>query len=132
MFELLNAIDAMHARASSAQRELFSLIAEVDRRDVWRDSGARDTADWLAMRYGISKWKAHRWIAAAHALEALPGLSGAFSRGEIGIDKVVELTRFAAPDTEGQPIRWAMNVSCATIRHRGDVAAVEEVADVDR
>ena len=134
MFEWVDAIDAVHARVSSAQRHLFSLIAEVDRRDVWRDSGARDTAHWLAMRYGISQWKARRWIAAAHALEQLPRLSNAFALGEVGIDKLVELTRFAAPDTEGHLIRWAMNVSCATIRHRGDVAAraaLEEVADVD-
>ena len=29
-------------------------------------------AHWLKMRYGISDWKARRWIAAAHALESLP------------------------------------------------------------
>ena len=89
MFELVGAIDAAHAQVSRAQRELFSLIAEVDRREVWRDSGARDTAHWLVMRYGISQWKAHRWIAAAHALEQLPRLSEAFALGDVGIDKVV-------------------------------------------
>jgi hypothetical protein len=49
------------------------------------------------MRYGISWWKATRWIASAHALEGLPLLSEAFASGELGIDKVVELT--------GSPLR---------------------------
>jgi hypothetical protein len=67
--ELLDAVDASHREASRLQRELLGLIAEVDRRALWRDSGARDMAHWLAMRQGISQWKARRWIAAAHALE---------------------------------------------------------------
>src|SRR6266540_3542070 len=72
-----------------------------------RHDGARDMAHWLGMRYGISDWKAHRWIAAAHALEDLPLLSEAFSPGELGIDKVVELTRFATAKTEARLIPWA-------------------------
>lgn len=133
--DLIGTIDAAHGRVCSAQRDLLSLIAEVDRWDAWRDSGARDTAHWLGMRYGISDWKARRWIAAAHALEQLPLLSDALDRGELGIDKVVELARFAAPETESQLIRWARDVTCATVRHRGDLAArasADEVADVER
>ncbi len=29
-------------------------------------------AHWLKMRYGVSDWKARRWIASAHALESCP------------------------------------------------------------
>jgi hypothetical protein len=61
--ELICGIDASHARISSAQRELFRQIAEADRRELWRGSGARDLAHWLCMRQGISSWKAGRWIA---------------------------------------------------------------------
>lgn len=132
----IEAIDGIHARVSAAHRELLSLILEVERREVWRDSGARDLAHWLAMRYGISSWKAHRWIAAAHALERLPRLSRALARGELGIDKVVELCRFASAETEGHLVRWAKEVSCAAVRHRGDLAARasddEEVVEAER
>src|SRR6266496_6854466 len=93
-------MDAANRRICLAQRELFEFIAEVDRRELWRDDGARDMAHWLWMRYGISDWKARRWIAAAHALEGLPRISEAFSSGALGIDKVVELARFAGPKTE--------------------------------
>jgi hypothetical protein len=84
------------------------------------------------MRYDISEWKARRWIAAAHALEGLPGLSAALEGGELGIDKVVELCRFATPETEAKLLAWAQRVSCAAVRHRADrevATPIEEVRD---
>jgi len=120
--ELIQAADALHARACMAQRQLFSLILEIDLTGAWGDSGARDLAHWLCMRYGISYWKASRWISAAHALEELPLLSHAFTSGELGMDKVVELTRFATPETESKLIRWAQGVSVGAIRAKGDLA----------
>ena len=92
-------------------------------------------AHWLSMRYGISHWKASRWIAASHALQHLPRISQAFACGEVSVDKVVELCRFATPETEGRLLAWAGGVSCAAIRRRGDRAAsgsIEETADAER
>src|SRR5438067_1616926 len=115
-------MDTLHARICSDQRELFRLIAEADRLERWRDWGARDLAQLLWMRFGLSDWKARRWIAAAHALDRLPLIAAAFSRGDLGVDKVVELTRFATPETEAELIPWAQRVSSGRIRHRGDLA----------
>ncbi len=131
--QVLERIDAVHRVMCSAQREL--LIAEVDRRELWRDAGARDMAQWLWMRYGLSDWKARRWIAAAHALEDLPLIAEAFASGELGVDKVVELTRFATPQTESRLIPWAARVSPGCIRNRGDLAtrqSLAEAADAER
>jgi hypothetical protein len=134
MFDVLGAMDRSHARISCAQRELLSLIAEADGRESWEDLGARDLAHFLSMRYDISAWKALRWIAAAHALEGLPLLSRAFARGDLGLDKVVELTRFATAETEARLIDWAQEVTCATVRHRGDAAkvALEEAVEAEK
>src|SRR6266571_4796993 len=133
--ELVQAVDAAHARVCAAQSDLFCLIVEVDHRQAWRGDGARDLAHWLAMRYGISEWKARRWIDAAHALASLPLLRAAFSRGALGIDKVVEVSRFATPDTEAKLISWAQGVSCGAIRHRGDLLvrrSLQQAAEVDQ
>jgi hypothetical protein len=127
--ELIEGIDALHRGVSRSQRRMLALLAEVDRRKGWRDSGARDMAHWLSMRQGISQWKARRWIAAAHALAGLPRVSEAFVRGELGIDKVVELTRFATAEMEAKLIRWARRVSAAAIRRRGDLAVRQEIED---
>jgi hypothetical protein len=57
---LIQGIDLFHAHISGAQRGLFRLIAEADRTEAWRGSGARDMAHWLCMRCGISEWRARR------------------------------------------------------------------------
>jgi hypothetical protein len=132
---LVRAIDAAHARVGAAQRELLRLVVEVDRCEAWRDDGARDLAHWLSMRYGISAWKAHRWIGAARALESLPRTSRALATGELGIDKVLEPARFATLETEADLVRWAEGVSCGAIRHKGDLAARasrEQTEEVER
>jgi Domain of unknown function (DUF222)/HNH endonuclease len=120
--DLIREMDGVNARVCSTQRHLFQLIAHADAVEVWRDSGARDMAHWLCMRYGISHWKASRWIKAAHALEELPKLSEAFTSGALGIDKVVELSRFATPETEDGLVGWAQGVSCGCIRSKADLA----------
>jgi hypothetical protein len=133
--DLVAHVDATHRVISSEQRHLFRLIVECDRQQVWRDAGVRDLAHWLVVRYGISEWKARRWIACAYALESLPRVARAFASGELGIDKVVELTRLATPETEERLIEWAGRVSTGAIRQRADVAArqhLEEAAESER
>ena len=86
-------------------------------------------AQWLGMRHGISQWKARRWIAAAHALETLPDLSRAFSSGELGIDKVVELARFATRETEQDLVVWASRVSGSWIRRKADLSERQSIEE---
>jgi len=105
-----------------AEIEFFAAVDEVDRTGAWADDGARDLPQWLWMRYGMSDWKARRLIETAAALPHLPAVSRALDRGELGVDKVVELARFAQPDTEDGLIPWAQKVSAARIRHEADVA----------
>jgi len=132
--EIGERLDDAHARMCGAQLEMFRLIADVDRKEGWRDSGARDMAHWLSMRYGISDWKARRWIAAAHALRGLPRITAALAAGRLGPDKVIELTRIATADTEADLIPWAREVSNAAVRRRADRAqrrSLEEVRSVE-
>jgi hypothetical protein len=133
---LVAAIDAANAAVACAQRELLHLIGEAKQLDdLWRDDGARDLAHWLSIRYGVSAWKASRWIAAAEALPGLPATDRALAAGELGLDKAVELTRFAAPETEAMLLRWAQEVSVATVRRRAERARRpdrEEIAGDER
>jgi hypothetical protein len=127
---LTAALDTANADVGRAQRRMLRLIADADRAEIWRDCGARDTAHWLTIRYGVSEWKARRWVAAAHALEHLPRIADALERGELGIDKVVELSRFATPEDQSRLVRWAKTVSCGAVRHRGDLEAKASITDV--
>ncbi len=132
---LIGVADALNRHIASAQATLLGVIAEVDRRGAWRDSGARDLAHWLSIRYGISWWKADRLIHASHALHRLPSTAQALEEGILGIDKVVELCRFATPETEDELIAWAGESTCATVRRRADLevrAARDETAELER
>src|SRR5437588_3586227 len=123
-------MDTVHTAIAEAQRELFRLIVEADHWSGWDQHGARDLAHWLCMRYGISEWKARRWLVAAHALDGLPKIDAAFSCGALGIDKVVELTRFATSETEEQLVPWALKVSGSWIRKKADLYERRSLDDV--
>jgi hypothetical protein len=132
---LVGRLDEDYLAVCRAQRRMLARVADADRAEAWRDSGARDMAHWLSMRHDISWWKASRWIGAAHALNELPRLAQALASGELGLDKVVELARFAQPATVSGLISWACGVSVGTVRHRGDVwvrAQREDVVNSER
>jgi hypothetical protein len=132
---LIGVADALNRHIAAAQVALLEVIAEIDRRGAWRDSGARDLAHWISIRYGVSWWKADRWIKAATAMHDLPGVAEAFEGGALGLDKVVELCRFATPETETELIDWASDVTCASVRRRADLevrAARDETAEFER
>jgi hypothetical protein len=118
---LLVRVDGAYVAMNRTHREFFALIDEVDRTRAWADDGARDLAQWMWMRYGMSDWKARRFIETAAALPYLPAISQALERGELGVDKVLELTRFAKVETEDGLIPWARQVSAARIRQEADV-----------
>lgn len=118
--DIARAIDATHARACSAEHDLLLLAAQADTEERWRVEGARDAAHWLSMRFGVSTWKARRWIAAGKALPSLPTISSAFAEGRIGVDKALQLARFATADTEGTLLSWALRVNCSTVRQKAD------------
>jgi hypothetical protein len=127
----VRAADVAHVRIGTAHRELLAALAAIDRSARWEADGARDCVHWVQMRYGISTWKAERWVQAAHALEALPAVAEALEQGILGIDKVVELTRFAEFDTEDGLVRWARHVPAGAIRHRGELERRRARDDVE-
>ncbi|MGH2791346.1 MAG: DUF222 domain-containing protein, partial [Actinomycetota bacterium] len=128
--QLTTGVAVMKNLAGSAQAQQLELIAELDERRIWRVDGARSMAEWVAANFGISQWAARRWIAAAHALPELPELRRALRRGQLSLDKVLELTRLATPSSEEELIRWAVRVSAAAIRHKADLASRDPIAAV--
>jgi hypothetical protein len=89
---LITRVHELRRAISSAERELLSCLAELETHERWLDDGAHDMAHWVSMQLGVSRWKAERWVFAGRSLDALPRVASAFADGELGIDKVVELT----------------------------------------
>ena len=133
--ELIEGLHSLHAEVCARHRTILTVISELDERKVWRDNGCRDMAQWLAGQLGISQWIASRWVAASHAISTLPLIAQALDSGRLCLDKVVELCRFATPESEQELIAWARRVSVAAVKHKADVfnrPEIEEVRNTER
>lgn len=126
---LASRVHRLDRHISRLQRQLLDVLTSLEDAEAWIDDGAHDMAHWASMQLGISRWKAERWLAAGRALRTLPATADAFERGELGIDKVVELARFAAFDDEDGLVRWARGVSSGAIRRVGDLRARGGIAE---
>jgi hypothetical protein len=115
-------LKAAQAALGERQYELLEAIAECSRYETWRADGCRDFNQWVAAQIQASTWTARRWANAAMALPELPGVAEALIEGSLSIDKVLELSRFATPESEDRLISWARRVTPATIRRKADVA----------
>ena len=111
---------------------MLDCLAEIETHEAWLDDGAHDMPHWVSMQLGVSRWKAERWVAAGGELRSLPAIASAFEGGEICIDKVVELTRFATPDDEEALLEWASDVASGAIRRRGEELRRAERAEIEQ
>lgn len=112
---VISRVHELHRAISAAQSELLSSLAELETREAWLDDGAHDMAHWVSMQFGMSWWKADRWVASGRASSALPRIASSFTNGELAIDKVVELTPFATPDDEEPLLAWSQDVAPGAI-----------------
>ena len=127
--------DSLHADICARHYELLTWIAAYDATAAWEDDGCRDMAMWLSGRLGIRPYTARKWVASAHAIKHLRQVSEALRTGALCLDKVVELTRFATPESEARLVTWARRVSVAAIRveaERANGPEVEETRDTER
>src|SRR5262245_39119572 len=98
--ELEAEITELAGHLNAAQHRWLTLIAEFDRRHGWSDGACPSCAHWLNFKCGIALRAAREKVRVAQALERLPQISQAMSRGEISYSKVRAMTRVASAATE--------------------------------
>lgn len=123
-------VHALHRAICAGQLELLRVLGELERREAWESDGAYSMAHWVTMELGISYWKADRWVDAGVRLDELPVVAAAFRDGDLPIDKVVELTRFAEVEEQDSLVDWAEGASSGAIRREGELRARRGLADV--
>ncbi len=116
--ELAEEIATLAAQIQAADYRLLLLIREFDAAGGWAQQGAKTCAQWLSWRIGLAPNAARERLRVTHALEKLPQVSEAMSKGEISYSKVRAVTRVATPDNERQLL---------TIAHGATAAQVERV-----
>ena len=97
---LARELTSLAGHVNAANYRFLQLLARFDAQDGWFGTGARSCAHWLEWRCGIGLGAAREKVRVARALEHLPKIGSAFSRGELSYCMVRALSRKACPATE--------------------------------
>lgn len=93
----------------------LELVAELDRRSGWAESGSGSCAGWLAWRCALTPRAAREHVRVARRLLDVPRIHGAFARGELSYAKVRALTRVATDENEEELLVLARVLTAAQL-----------------
>src|SRR3984957_11656200 len=110
--ELFNVREATEGRVALR-------LAELERRQAFRDEGATSAANWATERYGISSATARALTHGGEKAWDLPHLIGAVCAGDISFDKMRAVADVATPETDEGLKEQAQR---CTVRELTDVA----------
>ena len=113
--ELDSAIAELSAHIDAATHRQLALIAEFDRREGWAAGGFLSCAHWLNVRIGLGLVAARERVRVARALEQLPRISEAMSRGKLSYSKARAMTRIATPENEGDLLALARSAPASHV-----------------
>jgi Domain of unknown function (DUF222)/HNH endonuclease len=96
------------------------LARRVEETRVWRGSGHRSAAHWVAEATGETVGSAARALDTARALDALPATEEAFRAGELSMTQAAEITSAAEadPNAESALLETAAATSVKGLRDR--------------
>ncbi len=96
------------------------LARRVDETKIWRESGHRSAAHWVAEATGETVGAAARNLETARALEQLPATDVAFRAGELSQTQAAEVTSAAGsdPSAEADLLETAKATSVKGLRDR--------------
>ena len=120
-------------RIAAAECEFLELLAELDRRGAWGDSGMRSAAHWLSWRTGMRLGVARERVRVARSLRTLPIVRDAFAAGRLSYCKVRALSRVATAPTEADLVDIALGATGAQLERvcrawRGTLVAEQAAA----
>jgi hypothetical protein len=123
------AFDAIERQAAAAKT---LLARRVDESRVWRRSGHRSAAEFLAARSGGSIGAARTQLDVSRKVEELPSTTQALRDGELSGPQVAAVVDAATanPAAEGRLLRHAKQSSLAELRH--DALRARAGADADQ
>jgi 5-methylcytosine-specific restriction endonuclease McrA len=98
----------------------FRLARRIEETKVWRESGHRSAAHWVADATGATVGAAARTLETARALEQLPETEAAFRSGQLSDVQAAEITSTAVsdPSAEAALLEAAGSTSVKGLRDR--------------
>ena len=138
--ELWSDLDELFRVREATEGRIVVRLAEIDRRQAFRDEGATSAAQWVTERYGISTATARALTRDGEKAWDLPHLFGALCTGDLSLDKVRAVAGVATPETdEGlkdlalrRTVRELMDVASTMAKVAASAAPVSSRSDHDR
>jgi Domain of unknown function (DUF222)/HNH endonuclease len=118
--ELWSDLDELFGVRESTEAKIAVRLAELERRQAFRDEGATSIAQWTTERYGISSAAARTLTQGGEKAWDLPHLIGAVCAGDISFDKMRAVADVATPETD------------EGLKEQAERCTVRELADVAR
>jgi Domain of unknown function (DUF222) len=89
----------------------FRLIAEYDRREVWKSWECRSMAAWLAAHVGVSVVTARQYVQVARTFVEFPLLAAEFDAGRLSYSRVRAVCRVVTSSSEESLVGLALNAT---------------------
>jgi hypothetical protein len=106
---LCGVLNASHAR-------LVAIVADALADESWAIAGVRSPEHWLTMRAGLSPFRARQVVAVARRFGELPQVMGEFAGGQLSLDQVMVVARYAPSHVEGSVAELAIHASVPQLR----------------
>jgi hypothetical protein len=90
---------------------LVALVSRALVDESWAIAGVRSADHWLIMRAGLSPARARTIVAVARRREQLPAVIGEFGHGQLSVDQVAVVARYAPAHVEASVAELAVNAS---------------------
>src|SRR5665811_1300765 len=90
---LCGVLNASYAR-------LVAIVAQALNDESWAIAGVRSPEHWLTMRAGLSPVRARQIVAVARRHGELPSVMGQFADGQLSLDQVTVVARYAPAHVE--------------------------------
>ena len=106
---LCGVLNASYAR-------LVTIVAEALADESWAIAGVRSPEHWLTMVAGLSPFRARQVVAVARRCEELPSVMGQFADGQLSLDQVMVVARYAPAHVETSVAEFAVHASVPQLR----------------
>jgi len=106
---LCGAVNASYAR-------LVAIVAGSLVDESWAIAGIRSPEHWLSMRAGLSHFHARQVVAVARRHGELPAVMAQFAAGQLSLDQVAVVARYAPAHVEASVAEFAVNASVPQLR----------------
>jgi hypothetical protein len=95
---------------------LVTIVAQALDDESWAIAGVRSAEHWLTMRAGLSPFHARQIVAVARRHGELPSVMAEFANGQLSLDQVAVVARYAPAHVEASVAELAVHASVPQLR----------------